>query len=112
MSRTLFRQIDRIKAALLSGDAKGALVQIEEWSRQAARTGVDPESRARLETAIDELRELAQSSLNGALLAADQVRAIVQAARSLQTYDSAGRRLVTGTRAILPPFSCRTNCTL
>ena len=49
-----------------------------------------------------DLRTLAQASLKGAQQAAEQVRAIVQAARSLQTYDSLGQRHVNETRANAP----------
>lgn len=102
MSRGLTRQIAQIRAALLSGDPQSALVRIEELVRIATRQGVDDATRRSLEPALAELRELAQASLSGAQQAADQVRAIIQAARSLQTYDSLGRRLVTATRAGLP----------
>lgn len=102
MNRALFRQIDRIKAALLAGDPAAALAHIDDWSRIASRKGLDAATHEQLEPALAELRALAQSSLNGALQAAEQVRAIVRAARSLQTYDSLGRRLITATRANAP----------
>ncbi|WP_265501583.1 hypothetical protein [Paracoccus beibuensis] len=102
MSRALLRQTDQIKASLLCGNAAGALTQIDEWLRIAGRKGLDPAAKERLEPVVTELRALAQASLDGALQAADQVRAIIEAARSLQTYDSLGRRLVTATRANAP----------
>lgn len=102
MSRGLSRQIAQIKAALLSGDSQSALVRIDELVRLASRHGVDAPTRQSLEPALAELRDLAQASLSGAQQAADQVRVIIQAARSLQTYDSLGRRLVTATRAGSP----------
>ena len=73
-----------------------------DLTRSAARQGVAPEAREMLEPALAELRDLAQAALQGAQQAAEQVRAIVQAARSLQTYDSRGRRHVTTTQANLP----------
>jgi hypothetical protein len=102
MSRALSRQINQIRMALLSGDPQAALVRIDDLVRIAARHGVDAPTRQMLEPALAELRELAQASLSGAQQAADQVRAIIHAARSLQTYDSLGRKLVTATRANLP----------
>lgn len=102
MSRALIRQAEQIKAALLGGNAAGALIQIDDWMRVAARKGLDPTTKEQLEPAVAELRALAQASLDGARQAAEQVRAIVEAARSLQTYDSFGRRLVTATRANAP----------
>ncbi|MBM3606323.1 MAG: hypothetical protein FJX25_16850 [Alphaproteobacteria bacterium] len=95
MSRALHRQVAQIKVALLCGDPHAALARIDDLMQRAARRGIDPETRDGLEPLMEELRELAQASLHGARQAAEQVRAIVQAARSLQTYDSQGRRHVT-----------------
>lgn len=102
MSRALTRPMARIRAALMDGDSLSALTAIEDLTRAAARTGLDAATRDRLEPALSELRALAQASLTGAQQAAEQVRAIVQAARSLQTYDSHGQRNVNETRANAP----------
>lgn len=102
MSRALTRHVAQIRAALLSGDAQAALARIDDLVRSAARQGVAPDARETLEPALAELRDLAQAALQGAQQAAERVRAIVQAARSLQTYDSRGRRHVTTTQANLP----------
>lgn len=102
MSRAAARQMARIRTALILGDAPGALAAIDELTRVAARSGLDEAARDRLEPGLAELRALAQASLTGAQQAADQIRAIVQAARSLQTYDSLGRRTVMPTRAVAP----------
>ncbi|RJE80893.1 hypothetical protein [Paracoccus sp. JM45] len=102
MSRVLSRQISQIRMALLSGDAQSALVRIDDLTRLAARHGIDAPTRSLLEPALADLRDLAQASLSGAQQAADQVRAIIHAARSLQTYDSFGQKLVTATRSNLP----------
>lgn len=102
MSRVLSRQIVLIRKALLSGDAQSALARIDDLARLAARHGIDAPTRTLLEPALAELRDLAQASLSGAQEAADQVRAIIHAARSLQTYDSLGRKLITATRPNLP----------
>ncbi|WP_410216846.1 hypothetical protein [Paracoccus sp. (in: a-proteobacteria)] len=102
MSRLLTRQISQTRTALLRGDIQGALGCLDEMTAQVARHGIDDATRERLEPALTDLRELAQASLQGARQAAEQVRAIVQAARSLQTYDSRGHRLVTATQAASP----------
>lgn len=102
MSRALTRQIGQIRAALLAGDPQAALARIEDLVRTATRHGIDAGTRQALDPALSELRDLAQASLAGAQQAADQVRAIIQAARSLQTYDALGRRTVTATRAASP----------
>jgi hypothetical protein len=102
MSRALARQIAQIRLSLLSGDPQSALLRIDDLVRIATLHGVDAPTRKLLEPALVELRDLAQASLSGAQQAADQVRAIIHAARSLQTYDSFGRKLVTATRSNLP----------
>lgn len=102
MNRALIRQMDRIRAALLAGDAPTALEAIDGFARTAARKGIDAPTRDALEPALADLRGLAEASMRGAQQAAEQVRAIVQAARSLQTYDSLGRRTVSETRANAP----------
>lgn len=102
MSRPVVKAMDQVRAALLSGDAQGALAGIDALVAAAARRGIDPALRDGLEARLEELRLLAQASLTGAQQAADQVRGILQAARSLQTYDSLGRRMVTATQADAP----------
>lgn len=49
-----------------------------------------------------QIRSLAEASLAGARQAAEEVRAIIRAARSLQTYDEVGRRNVTAVVATAP----------
>jgi len=102
MSRIVTRQMGQIRAALIAGDARAALKAIDALLQAAARTGIDDTARIRLEPELAELRVLALASLAGAQQAAEQVRAIVQAARSLQTYDSHGQRNVTQTQAHAP----------
>ncbi|WP_411837929.1 hypothetical protein [Paracoccus sp. ME4] len=102
MSRALTREVAQIRAALLAGNPQAALSALDEMTRIAARKGIDAATRDALEPAMAEIRMLAQASLKGAQQAAEQVRAIVMAARSLQTYDSLGRRTVSETRANAP----------
>ncbi|WP_405402453.1 hypothetical protein [Paracoccus sp. Ld10] len=102
MSRALTRQLALIRSALMAGNAQAALVGLDDLTRIATRKGIDASTRDLLEPALADLRALAQASLLGAQQAAEQVRAIVQAARSLQTYDSLGQRQVNETRANAP----------
>ncbi len=102
MSRALIRQLAQIRSALMAGNAQAALAGLDELTRIAARKGIDAPTRDLLEPALADLRALAQASLKGAQQAAEQVRDIVQAARSLQTYDSLGQRHVNETRANAP----------
>lgn len=99
MSGALERRVARLRAALMAGEAGAALAAIDDLTRTAARRGLDEATRAALEPVLEELRALAQASLRGARQGAEQVRAIVEAARSLQTYDCEGRRTVNETRA-------------
>ena len=102
MSRTLKRNMSQVRAALVAGTPYAALDAIDELTRNAGKADLDDTARHSLEPALEELRILAQASLKGAQKAAEQVRAIVQAARSLETYDSSGRRNVNETRANTP----------
>lgn len=96
------RQLDTIRRAILSGNAAAALAGIEDFGRSAARHGLSTAERAEVEPQLAQLRRLAEASLAGAQQAAAEVRAIVQAARSLQTYDEVGRRQVAGVVAAVP----------
>lgn len=102
MSRAVLKAMGQVRAALVGGDPQGALLAIDALVAAASRRGIDAATRDSLEPALEELRVLARASLTGAQQAAEQVRAILQAARSLQTYDSLGRRMVTATQADAP----------
>lgn len=92
MNRAVKRRISAVRQALLSGDAQLALAKLNELMALLQRQGVEEEARTVLETALADLRQLADASLEGARGAAEDVRAIVLAAKSLATYDSYGKR--------------------
>ena len=102
MSRALKRRIAALRAALLTGDAPGAVAQLQDLSAALARERVDGAALDELEAALAELRGLAEASLEGARGAAEEVRAIVLAARQLATYDSRGRRQLAPVAALAP----------
>ncbi|WP_022707080.1 MULTISPECIES: hypothetical protein [Paracoccus] len=102
MNRGTGRQLAAIRAAILSGNAPAALRAIEEFGRLAARQGLSEADRAAIEPQVMQIRSLAEASLAGARQAAEEVRAIIRAARSLQTYDEVGRRNVTAVVATAP----------
>ncbi|MBC9246186.1 hypothetical protein H4P12_05545 [Paracoccus sp. 11-3] len=87
------------KSSVIAGDAEQSLKAIDDFSNHIARVGVMPEDREVLERKLHELRQLAEASARGARQAVEQVAAIMQAARSLQTYDEAGRKQSTATAA-------------
>lgn len=102
MTVRLLEKLSAAKSAVIVGDPDKALTCIEDFVAQARRKGVPAADRPRLEARIAELRTLAEASLRGARQAIDEVQAIVAAARSLQTYDDAGRRQVATTSAPAP----------
>lgn len=102
MSGVLTDRLAEVKAAVIAGNPENAMEKIDRFVATAQRHGVPAGERARLETAMTELLALAEASLRGARQALDEVQAIVLAARSLQTYDSDGRRHVSPTVAPAP----------
>lgn len=95
------RRIAEIKAAILSGDAEAAQKRLDQLEKSLAG-GVDDGQRRILESALTELRALAEASLRGARQAAEDLRDIIVSAQSLQTYDDAGRRRSATTLAPMP----------
>lgn len=79
--------------AVMNADPTLALSRIEEVSALIRRQDLSPEAKAECAARIAEVRNLAEASTQGAARAIEQVRAILQAARNLQAYDEAGRRI-------------------
>lgn len=94
--------LDAVQAALVSGDAPLTLARIDQLAKRLERDRITPESRAELEAALLHLRRLAEDSARGTQRAIDQIKEILATARTLQTYDSAGRRHQTATAADRP----------
>lgn len=93
--------LDSIGQAVIAGDAVLALARIEALARRFERDGLEAEARAQVDQSLQHLLRLAQDSARGTQRAIDQIREIVQNARSLQTYDQAGQRRNTPTNASL-----------
>ncbi|RNF34446.1 hypothetical protein [Paracoccus methylarcula] len=102
MSDSPVKHLAAARAAIVAGDMGLALDQIERFSAAADRSPPDAASKQALQAAIAELRELAEASLRGTKAAMEQIHEIVQAARTLQTYDDTGRRRTASTVATLP----------
>lgn len=96
------QMLDDVRAALLSGNADAAQRALQLLAERLGRDGLDEGQRASLEPALAELRALAEAALRGARMAADDLQIIVTTARSLQTYDCAGRRQTTPATAPTP----------
>lgn len=94
--------LDAVQQAIISGDAALALTRIEALARRFERDRIEPEAKDRIEQALLHLRRLAEDSARGTQRAIDQIRDILQNARTLQTYDQAGRRHQTPTNAAMP----------
>ncbi|MBU3029200.1 hypothetical protein [Paracoccus marinaquae] len=101
MSARLMDKLAAAKSAVIAGQVDRALALIGDFADLATRTGIPAAERARFEARLAELRVLAEASQQGAQRALEDVRAIIQAARSLQTYDDNGRRQTAVTAA--PP---------
>lgn len=94
--------LDGLRQAIVAGDAALALTRIEALTRRLDRDRPDPEARATIEETLLHLRRLAEDSARGTQRAIDQIKEILQNARTLQTYDHAGRRCQTATQAVMP----------
>ncbi|MDO5612985.1 MAG: hypothetical protein Q4G14_07055 [Paracoccus sp. (in: a-proteobacteria)] len=87
-------KLNRARAAIVDGRPAEALNIIESFVRAIEDDRIDSDQRDRIEAMLIELRTLAQAAQSGAQAAMDQIADIIQAAQSLRTYDSAGRRQV------------------
>ncbi|WCR11361.1 hypothetical protein JHW45_02865 [Paracoccus stylophorae] len=102
MNRSLIRDLAQIRSALILADPDKALRCLEKFVLSVQADGISAADRTRLEAELAELRVLADASLRGARQAFEEVQAIMQAARTLQTYDRAGRRHASSTAANSP----------
>lgn len=101
MTTRFARKLAALKAAVIAADAPAALACLGDLDR-IARRGLGDADRAAAEPLLAEIRDLAEASDRAAHAAIDDVRAILQAARSLQTYDAGGRRRAASTAAPAP----------
>ena len=102
MNRSLIRDLAQIRSALILADPDKALGYLRKFMLSVQADGVSAADRPRLEAELTELRVLADASLRGARQAFEAVQTIMQAARTLQTYDRAGRRHASSTAANSP----------
>ncbi len=99
----LITRLKAARAAVVRGDAAVALEEIERFAVAAEQAPPeDGDIREQIQAALTELQNLAQAAMEGAKSASEQIREIVQSARTLQTYDDSGRRCVTSTVARMP----------
>lgn len=92
MSERLEHHLRQTRAAIISGNADEAALCVERLYENLEREGLSEGDRQRLEPALAELRGLAEAASRGAKQAHEYVTSILQTARYLQTYDSAGQR--------------------
>lgn len=102
MKGRIEKLVAAVKKPLLAGDAEAAAAALDTMLGQLGNAVPDAEGRAALEAGLAELRALAAAMQQGAQEAINEVRAAIQAAQSLQTYDRTGRRLTAPVRAPLP----------
>ena len=94
--------LEAVQNALIAGDAALALDRIDALARRLDRDRIASGSRPEIEAFLLHLRRLAEDSARGTQRALDQIKDILATARTLQTYDSAGRRRQTATAADTP----------
>ncbi|AUH64775.1 hypothetical protein CX676_11865 [Paracoccus zhejiangensis] len=100
MSRqVILRQIKRIRTLIMAGRAWDAQEDVEHLTDLIRNDPPVAEDRDLIEAKLAELRLLAEAALQGAKGAAEQIREILHAAQSLETYDNQGARRVTDTAA-------------
>lgn len=92
MNSGIEQRIKATKAALMGGDVTRAAENVEHLMDFLRTHPPEQDSRDRLEARLTELRCLAEAALEGTRAAAEEMRGILQTARSLETYDRRGRR--------------------
>lgn len=95
MSKNARALMEKTRRALIDGRSELAFRCLSDMITALESEGIAPDSLADLESELAELRNLAAAVLSGQRQAVDFLRAAVEAARSLQTYDRTGRRQVT-----------------
>ncbi|TRW96062.1 hypothetical protein FNJ84_14575 [Paracoccus sp. M683] len=96
------RQLKIARDSIMTGRISDAARDVDKLLSLIQRVELDSARRQRLETRLKDLRELAEAALNGARGAAEQLQAIIQSARSLETYDSHGQRKISDTATAQP----------
>lgn len=102
MAETHPKELARAREHLLQGRAAAALDQVEAFLTRVERDRIAAPDRPAIERQLADLRVMAQAAMAGTESAMRQIEEIVQAARSLRTYDSDGRRHIAQTGAELP----------
>lgn len=102
MNQQLNRHLAAARQAIIAANAPLALEHLEKFASLASQNPLDPKTREAVQNRLAELRSLADAALEGAKSAVTQVQAIVESARSLQTYDDLGQRKVTSVVAPAP----------
>lgn len=91
MHDSLKKQIGKTKASIMAGKPDLATRDIDTLVALLKKHPPSQDERDHVEERLAELRSIAEAALTGARSAAEQVQAIIQAARSLQTYDNRGQ---------------------
>lgn len=102
MHDSLKKQIGRTKASIMAGKPEQATRDIDILVTLLKKHPPSLAERDQVEEKLAELRSIAEAALTGAQSAAEQVQAIIKAARSLQTYDSRGQLNVAAVVAARP----------
>ncbi|MFV0300719.1 MAG: hypothetical protein ACK5IP_07570 [Paracoccus sp. (in: a-proteobacteria)] len=96
------RQIHAAKTSIMAGHASKAAENVEHLMHLLENHPPLPGDGDWLKPRLAELRHLAEAALAGTRAAAEEMQAILQAARSLETYDKGGQRKVADTATAQP----------
>lgn len=94
MTGSAQQALEKARAALLAGDAAGAQKSLDFFMRTIQERGIPAPEKERVETALADLRRLAEAALGGTRQALDHIATLIESARTLQTYDRGGRRRI------------------
>lgn len=102
MKDQLNHHLAAARKAIIAANAPLALDHLDRFAAHASQNPPDPATRKALQSDLTQLRGLADAALEGAKSAVAQVQAIIESARSLQTYDDQGQRKVASVVAPAP----------
>lgn len=95
MNKSITKAVKNLKAALLAAESDRYAALADQLQAVLTRHGVPADDESLLRAQMEELRNLAEMATIGTERAVQQINNALAYARSLQTYDSAGRRTVT-----------------
>lgn len=97
MQEALSRCLNRARAAIIANETDDALVELRRFEKQLLRAKLSDSDKQMLNRRVSQLAALARAAQQGADEARAEIAEMIEAAKSLRTYDPAGRRNVSQT---------------